>query len=144
MRSRILINYNRSFRDDSKSADAMIQLDPNSSEICIPRRVCKELQCSWVTYVGTTATFKTLQNMMEYCRTIKYDEKTDNTISCLGERNYSCISSDNDRGRQKSYSISVTRPALHINDNSDSEDEDEDDADQTSGVCINIGVLQDH
>jgi hypothetical protein len=140
MRSRIFINYDRSFRDDTKSADATIQLDPNSSEVCIPRRVCKELQCSWVIYVGTTANFKSLQNMMGYCRTIKYDEKTDDNDN--KSVNYSCSSSDDDRGRQKSYSISVTRPALHMNDNSDSEDED--DADQACGVSIHIGVLQDH
>lgn len=132
----------------------MIQLDPKQTEICIPRRVCKELQCSWVIYVGTTANFKSLRNMMEYCRTIKFHEKTnDDMISSLTDmignksRNYNCFSSDNDRSKQKRYSISVTRPVLNMNDNSDCdihENNEEDDADQILGVNIDIGVLQDH
>lgn len=85
--------------------------------------------------------------MMEYCRTIKYDEKTTgNMIGSLGDTNYSCFRSDDNRNKQKRYSITVTRPvALRMDDNSDYEFyEVEDDEDQIRKVNINIGVLHDH
>mmetsp|Transcript_846 Transcript_846/g.952 ORF Transcript_846/g.952 Transcript_846/m.952 type:complete len:330 (+) Transcript_846:57-1046(+) len=68
----------RSYRDDSKSSDALIQASPEVARIHIPRRVCKELQCSWIIYVDTTRTFKSLRTMLEYCRTIKYNERLGN------------------------------------------------------------------